>query len=347
MSEQSSQKLSLTKILNGTSIAIAITLVPGALMGELLLFIGKYHPAALEVLNMVNMCARFLPLAIGLCIAQLHKLDAIQSLAVGFAATIGSGVIVSVERGVYAFAGTGDVITATATAALAVFLILTFCTRLQSLSVIVTPTFVPIIAGSVGLLILPPISMITTSIGSTINYFTTLQPVLMGALIAMAFTIIIVSPISTVAIAYSIGISGIAASAANTGVAVASVVLALLSSRSNPIGTVIAHIVGTPKMQMANFIKKPTMILPCVLVSGVLGMITGIFGFEMTTQAAGFGIVGGIGPVALMNHLGWSISSTLIMISYFVLIPLGMGIALRHAGNKTAIISDEDYKLNY
>lgn len=344
--EQENTTISLIKVLNGMSLAIAITLIPGALLGELCIFIGKYHPIGVDILNIVNFCSKMLPLVIGLCVAHQHKLDMIQSVSVGFASTIGSGVITSIEKGVYSFTGTGDVITAGLASALATWIILKFCRPLKSMSVILVPTFIPIIVGSLGLLALPYISLISYSIGATINYFTTLQPILMGALIAMAFTIIIVSPISTVGIAYSIGISGIAAAAANTGVSVAAVVLTILCYKTNPLGTVFAHILGTPKMQMVNFIKKPIMLLPCVLISGVLGMLTGGLGLQMTTQAAGFGITGGIGPIALMNHLGWTIASGILTLVYFLVIPISLGFYLQRVGKKLSLIKDEDYTLD-
>ncbi len=339
------QKISVLKVLNGTSLAIAIALLPGAVFGELLAFIGT--PFALELLNIANFATRMLPLVIGLCIAHQHKLDTIQSLGVAFASTVGSGVIVSVERGVYSFAGTGDVINAALTAALAVWLVLQFCTHLKSMSVILTPALVSMVAGTIGLLTLPYVSLIATSIGATINYFTTLQPLLMGALIAMAFTVIIVSPISTVGIAYSIGISGIAAAAANTGVAVAGVVLAVLSYKTNPFGTVLAHIIGTPKMQMVNFVKKPIMLFPCVAISGLLGTVAGALNFQMSTQAAGFGVIGGIGPIAFLNHLGWNALSVTTMFVYFFVVPFFLGLALQKLGKKSSLIADEDYTLEY
>ena len=50
-----------------------------------------------------------------------------------------------------------------------------------------------------------------------LNSFTELQPVLMSMLISMVFSFIIISPLSTVAIAMAIGLSGIAAGSASIG----------------------------------------------------------------------------------------------------------------------------------
>ncbi len=341
------ENVSLMKVLNGIGLAIAISLIPGALLGELATFIAKYNDIGFQILNVVNFCTRMLPFIIGICIAQQHELDTIQSSSVGFSAAIGSGVIRSIEGGVYHLAGTGDVINAALSAAIATWIIIKFCRPLRSLSMVIVPTFVPIVAGGLGLITLPYVSLVARSVGDGINYFTTLQPVLMGALIAMSFTIIIVSPLSTVAIAYAIGMGGIASASANIGVAVAGLVLAMLGRKVNTVGTIIAHLMGTPKIQMPNFVKKPIMLLPCLIISCLLGMYTGMVGFEMPTTAAGFGIIGFIGPIALLNNIGWTVPSIIITTIYFIVVPIGLGFALQKIFKKHNIIEDDDYTLEY
>lgn len=347
MTQVQDQNLSVIKILNGMSIAIAIALLPGAVLGEFFNYLSRFHESVTIGLDIIHFAARMLPFIIGICVALQHKLDTIQSVSVGFSSVIASGVIKSVEKGVYSLAGTGDVINAGLAAVLATWIIIKFCRSLKSISIIVVPTVVPLIVGIIGLLVLPYVSLISQSIGATINYFTTLQPILMGMLIAMTFTIIIVSPISTVGIAYSIGLTGIAAAAANIGVGVAGVVLAILSYKTNSLGTVVAHLIGTPKMQMANFMKKPVMLLPCLLISGLLGMVTGYYEFQMTAQEAGFGIIGAIGPIALMDHLGWTFTSLIIMGLYFIIIPCILGFTLQKLFLKISIIHSDDYTLEY
>lgn len=336
------------KTLNGMSIAIAIALLPSAVLGELLLFLSQYTPVATTILDIVNFCARMLPFTIGICVASQYKMDAISTLSVGFAATIASGVIVSIDKGSYTFSGTGDVINAGLISCFSVWMTRKYLSNFKVSAVIIIPIVVSVIGGLIGMFTLPYVSLISRSIGDMINYFTTLQPVLMGMLIAMAFTCIIVSPISTVGIAYSIGISGIAATAANIGVSVAAVVFAVFCYQDKKtLGLSLIQLIGTPKMQLANFAKKPQMLIPGIIVSGVMGIITGAFGFEMPTKAAGFGVIGGIGPVALMNSLGWSPISLVIMICYFFVLPISLGMVLRkYFFNKNKLCCS-DYFLEY
>lgn len=64
---------------------------------------------------------------------------------------------------------------------------------------------------------------------------------------------IILSPISTVGVATAIMLSGIGSGAANLGIVATGVGLAIASYKSNSLGTALAHVLGSPKIQMRNF----------------------------------------------------------------------------------------------
>ena len=65
------------------------------------------------------------------------------------------------------------------------------------------------IPGFIGMLTLPYVGYITRGLGNLIENFTTLQPLLMTIFIAVSFALIIVTPLSSVAIAYAISFSRI------------------------------------------------------------------------------------------------------------------------------------------
>ena len=79
-----------------------------------------------------------------------------------------------------------------------------------------------------------------------LNSFTELQPVLMSMLISMVFSFIIISPLSTVAIAMAIGLSGIAAGSASIGIA-AEAVLLIGTSQVNRLGIPLSIFFGGVK----------------------------------------------------------------------------------------------------
>ncbi|MGV2686245.1 regulator, partial [Clostridium perfringens] len=150
-------------------------------------------------------------------------------------------------------------------------------------------------------------------IGDVINKFTTVQPIVMGILISVSFAFLIVSPFSTVAVATAIALAGVGSGAANLGVVAAGFGLAIGGWKVNSFGTSIAHFLGSPKMQMANLIKKPIMMVPVLCNAAVLGALAGMFNIQGTPMSAGLGISGLIGPINGLNLLGGYTTSNRII----------------------------------
>lgn len=349
MAEQKRDSSFLNKVLAGLSIGIVVALVPGALLGELSKILLQYIPSIQYVIDATNLAQRLLPMVIGLCVGMQFKFTPIQTASVGIATVVGSGVAVAGAKGAFAFAGTGDVINAGLTAALAAYLVVLLGNRLKAYTILLVPTLVITIAGLAGLAVLPYVKLITTGIGSVIANFTSLQPVLMGALIAISFAILIVSPISTVAVATAINLSGVGSGAANLGIVAAGIGLAIAGWKTNSVGTAVAHFLGSPKMQMANFVKKPQMIVPVLCNAAILGALAGIFGLPGTPMSAGFGISGLIGPVNALNLMegGWNFANTAIVAVVFVAVPVVLGLLFSRLFTKMNFVSGEDYRLNY
>ena len=100
--------------------------------------------------------------------------------------------------------------------------------------------------------------MITTAIGTVINEFTTLQPILdVKFLICCSFATLIISPISTVAIGLAIQLNGVSAGAAAMGVAATAVALVVHSWKVNKSGVTLAIALGAMKLMMPNLFKYP------------------------------------------------------------------------------------------
>src|SRR5690606_1053033 len=139
--------------------------------------------------------------------------------------------------------------------------------KLKGYSMLLMPTLSILIPGLIGYLIFPYVRFLMLGIGNGIGVLTTLQPVIMGALIAMIFCVIIISPISSVGVATAIMLSGIGAGAANLGIVAAGMGLAIASYKSNSLGTALVHVLGSPKVQMRNFLMKPKIALPMILTA--------------------------------------------------------------------------------
>ncbi len=129
-----------------------------------------------------------------------------------------------------------------------------------------------------------------------------LLPAIIGLAVAMQFGRSILEA-GTIAIATAISLSGVAAGAANLGVVAAGFGLAIAGWQANATGTSIAHFLGSPKIQMANFVRRPIMMLPILANAAILGALAGILKIEGTPISAGFGVSGLIGPVNALHFM--------------------------------------------
>ncbi|MGV2643556.1 regulator, partial [Clostridium perfringens] len=130
------------KLLTGLSIGIVVALIPNALLGELLKAIIPHFAPAQTILDVTVLAMRLTPMVIGVCIAMQFKLTPIQTASVGMATVIGSGVAKVAEKGTFVFAGTGDVINAAITAAIAVGLVLLLGNKLKAYTILLVPAIV-------------------------------------------------------------------------------------------------------------------------------------------------------------------------------------------------------------
>lgn len=180
---------------------------------------------------------------------------------------------------------------------------------------IVLVPFVTIITGGlVAQFLGQPISWFMTFLGELVNTATMLQPFLMGIVISVLMGIFLTAPISSAAIAISLGLSGPAAGAATVGCCVHMLGFAIISYQENGIGGFVAQGLGTSMLQVPNIIKHPLTILPPVIVSALLGpLATTLIPIFNTPWGAGMGtsgLVGVFGAYEAMTAQG--ISSVVI-----------------------------------
>ena len=329
METSTNEKMTFKKftfnVLNGLAVAIVVGLIPNAVLGGLFQYLGQDMPFFTTLHHVVLGIQFALPLMVGVLIAFQFKLNPMETAVVGAAAYVGSGAAKATEAG-WQIAGIGDLINTMITASIAVLMVLCLSGRLGSLTIILLPILVGGIPGLIGTLTLPYVSKITLAIGNLVNTLTTLQPVLMCILIAILFSFIIVSPVSTIAVGLAIGISGLAAGAAAIGVAAAAVVLFIGTFRVNKLGVPIAIILGGMKMMMPNIIRYPIMLLPIGLTAGVTGAAGALVGIEGTKESAGFGIVGLVGPIKALSFLTHDAMTNVLLVSLvFIIIPFIVG----------------------
>lgn len=339
-----------SKLLTGMSIGIVVALIPNALMGEILKLLIPHFPALQHVFDITIFVMSLLPVLIGVMVGVTFKLSPIQTASVGIAAMVGSGVIEKTAEGLFVLNGIGIVINTGITAALAVLFVQFIGNRLKAYSILLMPTLGILIPGMIGYMLLPYMKRSTGLIGVAISNITSLQPVVMGAIIAVIFCLIILSPISTVGVATVIMLSGVGSGAANLGVVAAGVGLAIASYKANNLGTALAHVLGSPKIQMRNFFMKPIIAFPMIITAAILGGLAGVLNIQGTPYSAGFGLSGLVGPLNYITFAdgGWTAKNISIMLSTFLILPIALNIGFIYIfSRKLKMIKAADYKLDF
>ncbi len=299
-------KENLLNILNGVSTGVVIALVPGALVNELMKSVVHTWPGAQNILTMTTLMSSLLAVFAGLCVSYLLKFNLIQSGSITAAAMIASGAF-QVKNGQIILAGSGDVINIALTIFFAAFLVKFLTPKLGSYTVLLLPLIVAVIAGSVGQFMLPYTKMITGAVGQTIGTLTNFQPLVMGMLMGIAFT------------------------------------LAIMSSKVNGFGTTIAHFIGTPKIQMANMLKNPRLFLPVIASAGIAGLVGAIFKISGTANSAGFGSAGLIGPMAAYQEMTGGPLAIGFILLLFAGMPILLGFVMRYIFiQKLQFVREED-----
>ena len=338
------------KLLTGMSLGIVVCLIPNALVGEILKLMIQHFPTMAPflqtILNVTLIAMSLLPVVIGVMIGIQFKLTPIQMASVGLATMVGSGVITFSETGM-TMAGIGVVINIGITAGLAVVFVQFLGNKLKDYTLLLMPALSLFIPGLVGLLILPYVKSGADVVGIGIATLTSLQPVLMGMLIAMIFSILIISPISTIGVATVIMLSGVSAGAANLGVCASGVGMAIASYRANNFGTALAH-VASAKIQMRNFFMKPKIASPTILTAAILGALAGVFNITGDPYSAGFGLAGFVGPLKYLSIEQWSTTSMFLAATLFIILPIVLNLLfIRLFERKVKWIAPEDYKVTY
>lgn len=314
-----SPKQFINNVLSGVAIAIVAGLIPNAILGELFKLFAPRYAIFQTLLQIVESIQFTVPLLVGALIAMRFKLTPLATAVVASSAFVGSGAA-QFKDGIWMLVGVGDLINTMITAAIAVFFILVIGERFGSLTLIILPTIVGVLASLIGVLILPYIKLITTGIGNLVNSFTELQPILMSMLIALVFSFIIISPISTVATALAIGISGLAAGSASLGIVACEGVLVAGTVKINRSGVPITIFLGGVKMMIPNMVRHPIILLPIFTTALITGFVGALIGIGGTKESAGFGIIGLVGPISGFRFMDHSplLSLLLVFIAFFV-----------------------------
>lgn len=175
--------------------------------------------------------------------------------------------------------------------------------------IVLVPAATIVAGGFAGVYAGPWISSMMYILGNMINLATQMHPLPMGILVAVMMGMILTLPISSAALAISLGLSGLAAGAATVGCCCQMIGFAVQSYRENGFGGLIAQGLGTSMLQIPNIVRNPWIWVPPILSSAVLGPVATLF-FKMENNRIGAGmgtsgLVGQFGTFAEMGNSAW------------------------------------------
>jgi hypothetical protein len=153
------------------------------------------------------------------------------------------------------------------------------------------------------------------ALGQVINTATELQPIPMGIIVAVIMGIVLTLPISSAALAISLGLSGIAGGASLVGCCCNMIGFAAISYRENGFGGAIAQGLGTSMLQVPNIIKNPKIWIPPIIASAILGPVsTTLLKMESNSVGAGMGTSGLVGQFGAYAEMSDNVSTTTFFI---------------------------------
>ena len=215
-----------------------------------------------------------------------------------------------------------------------------------SVDIVLVPLTTIITGGFTGYYIAPFISKFMTFVGSIINLATEMHPIPMGIIVSVIMGIALTLPISSAALAISLGLSGLAAGAGTVGCATQMIGFAVASYRENGFGGFIAQGIGTSMLQIPNIIKNPKIWLPPIIASAILGPIsTTILKMESNMIGAGMGTSGLVGQFAMIDTMG---ASPKVLVSIFLMhfiFPAILTLSISESMRKKGWIKTGDMKL--
>ncbi|MDN3955022.1 PTS transporter subunit IIC [Sporolactobacillus laevolacticus] len=324
--EKMTVKAFVNNVLVGHAVGIVAALVPSALLGELSKALMGRMPIFGIIYQLVTIFTLAVPLLIGAAVAFQFKMKPIPMVCVAAAAWAGSGALKFTPNGIV-INGMGDLVNILVTISLTCGLVLLIGGHLKSFEPLVMPPIICTVGGGIGLAVYPIVHAITVGLGEIINSFSVLQPIPMGILIAVAFSVIMISPVSTVGIATAIGMSGIASGAGNLGCVAAAVGMFVGGLRVNKIGLSLSIVLGTPKIMIAAMVRQPKILVPIMLNAALLGTFGAIFQIKGTPISAGFGFSGMVGPINAIHFMpgGPTVANLLIIGLVFIAVPFAGG----------------------
>ena len=217
--------------------------------------------------------------------------------------------------------------------------------------IVLVPIVTIIAGGLTGTIVGPPVSALMTGLGTVINNASALAPVPLGIVVSTVMGHALTAPISSAAIAISLGLDGLAAGAAAVGCSAQMVGFAVASYRENKLGGLVAQGVGSSMLQFGNICRRPQILIAPTLAGAILGPVsTAVFGMVNNAMGAGMGtsgLVGQFGAYSAMTEAGFAPLATLALILLMhIVLPAVISLLISEGLRKLGWVRFGDQKLD-
>lgn len=309
----------IVKTSNGMALGLFSTLIIGTIIGTIgMLFKGDVN---LTFALLSDILKKSMGFGIGLGIAMSLKQDGLKLISSAVAGFIAANLKWGMAIADFKF-GIGDPLVVYFAVIATIELMNLILRKKTAFDIILVPMLTLMLAAFITLLIGKPVSSVTTFVGNVVNSATDKQPIIMGVIISVLMGMALTAPISSAAIANTIGLAGIAAGASVVGCSVQMIGFAIMSRKDNNVGEVLSVGFGTSMLQFKNIVRKPIIWLPTIIVSAILGPIaTTVFKIEGTKAGAGMGTSGLVGPIDSLGVMGTDVKTIIIILLMFIVLP--------------------------
>ncbi|NLA63064.1 MAG: PTS sugar transporter subunit IIC, partial [Bacteroidales bacterium] len=220
--------------------------------------------------------------------------------------------------------------------------------RVTKIDIIVVPLVVIMAGYYIGSFVGIPINNFMISLGAIINWATEQQPFVMSIIVATIMGLSLTAPFSSAAIAFMLGLDGLAAGAAVIGCSAQMIGFAAISFRENGISGLIAQGLGTSMLQIGNIVKNPFILIPPTLAGIVTAPIAvGIFRMTNNEAGAGMGTSGLVGQFMAFETMGFSVSTLLLVLVFHILMPALISLLCFYYMRQKGWIKTGDMLLQY
>lgn len=351
--ENKSFKESVYLVFNGVSNAILVTIGVGLLLSSINNFVHWQALGQIGIIAQILMAP-----AIGAAVASQLKTNTLVLFSSMIAATVGANNVFFTSSSVSAVTATGHLMTqpqgsgvfmiGQPISALGGAVIATLVGKWLTGKTPLDMFLVPFAATTVGTISALGLAAVTTSalvwLSDFIAQSMKVNPLIGSISISVLWALFLLTPASSAALAIAIMLDPLSSGAALMGTTVQFVTYTIMSYRENEMGTNIAQLVITPKIQFGNIIKNPWIMLPGMISAVLAGSIgTVVFNFSVPYSIAGLGLNSFIAPIALITS---NMNSFLVFLVIGVLMPAVIGLVFDKFLRVTKRIKKDDMKVD-